>query len=237
MTSTESLDTAFETIVRTPSTPQRVHTGLPQLDRVAPFGPGHLIVLLGSSGVGKTRIARHIAATANCLYGKDGGTGGGSLVVTRPTTIDAFADSLAFHKPALAVVDPLIALLPNRRPAPPLGSHRRLCMAAEPHTADPRELGRLGANLRTLAQRHRMPILACHRYTPIRDSVTGEIVSAEAVRDLIESAHLVGVVRVMADPRMVGVEIIKNQIGSHTLTLSVPIGPEDEPFIPAQRVG
>lgn len=218
-------------------------TGLPQLDRIAPLGPGHLGVLVGASGVGKTRVADHIAATLNCTHER------GVLTVTAPTTIDALDSSLAFGKPALCVVDPVSALaaptdtsptelIPTQRTAAnPYGNPYGNAACVEQHAVHPAELGRIAGQLRELAIKHQLPILACHRYTPIRDSVTGLIVSTEAVNPLLDVADVVVVVRVQADPRMIGLEITRNRLGPTTM-LRVPLlSPAgcDDVWLPTQR--
>lgn len=217
--------TSFDTLVDAMHR-RGLSTGLPQLDRVAPLGPGRFVVLVGASGVGKSRVAAHIAATLNCT------TEQGVLTATGSTTVDALDSSISFGKPALCLVDP-IAALTTPMGAVPDELMPRQRTAADPGgpTADevtqqypvhPAELGRVAEQLRDLATRHGIPVLATHRYTPIRDSVTGQIVSTESVNPLLDVADVVVVVRVQADPRMVGLEITRNKLGP-TGTLRVPL--------------
>lgn len=230
--------TAIETIADLFATRAKgLTTGLPQLDRVAPLGPGHLAVLVGASGVGKTPVARHIARTVTCTHER------GVLWVATPTSLDALDASLAFRHPALAVIDPLTALTsaeelvspaqPSALEAPlsagPFGDPRRVAAPSD-HTEQrpvhPAELGRVATRLRTLALRHAVPFLVCHRYTPIRDSVTGQIVSTEAANPLLDQADMVAVVRVLADPQQVGLELLRNRLGPLT-NLRVPLPDRD----------
>lgn len=228
--------TTFETIADVfAARTAGLSTGLPQLDRVAPLGPGHLAVLIGASAVGKSRVASHITGTVSCTNEH------GVLTVSTPTTIDALDSSLAFRVPALAVIDPLTSLL---GPEDHVATAGRPASArpAEQRPVDPPELGRLADLLCALARRHRLPILACHRYTPIRDSVTGHIVSTEAANPLLDRAHFVATVRVLADPNQVGLEILRNRLGpTTTLSLPLPVIRDDQPassvpFVPAPRM-
>lgn len=230
--------TAIETIADLFATRTNgLTTGLPQLDRVAPLGPGHLAVLIGASGVGKTSVARHIARTVTCTHER------GVLSVSTPTSIDALDSSLGFQHPALAVIDPLTALTsaeelvspaqPSALEAPlsagPFGDPRRVTEPSD-HTEQrpvhPAELGRVATRLRALALRHHVPFLICHRYTPIRDSVTHQIVSTEAANPLLDQADVVAVVRVLADPQQVGLELLRNRLGPLT-NLRVPLPTRD----------
>lgn len=226
--------TAIETIADLFATRANgLSTGLPQLDRVAPLGPGHLAVLIGTSGVGKTPVARHIARTVSCTHER------GVLTVSTPTSIDALDASLAAHHPALVVIDPLTALtsaeelvsptqssaLDAPLSAGPFGDPRRVAEPSD-HTEQrpvhPAELGRVATRLRTLALRHHVPFLVCHRYTPIRDVVTGQIVSTEAANPMLDQADVVAVVRVLADPQQVGLELLRNRLGP-LINLRVPL--------------
>lgn len=218
--------TTFETIADLLAARSRgLSTGLPQLDRVAPLGPGHLAVLIGASGVGKSRVATHIAGTVGCTS-KDG-----VLTVTDPqTTFDSVDSSLDFRTPALAVVDPLTALAARTDP--------------DDHDSQrpihPAELGPIAQRLREMATRHRVPILTCYRFTPVRDSVTGQIVSTEAANPLLDQADVVAVVRVLADPRHVGLEILRNRLGPvANLRLPLPVScielGDVTPCVPSQR--
>lgn len=249
--------TTFETIADVFATRGNgLSTGLPQLDRIAPLGPGHLAVLVGASGVGKSRIARHITHTVDCTHER------GTLTVSAPTTIDALDSTLAFRTPATMVIDPLTALVdtdnllvgPLTAAADPasgldhglpgtLGNPARAraatgnaSSAGEPHVEQhpvhPAELGRIAEQLRELARRHHLPILVCHRYSPIRDSVTGQIVSTEAANPLLDQADIVAVVRVLADPHQVGLELLRNRLGP-TVNLRLPLPlPQDTDDVP-----
>jgi energy-coupling factor transporter ATP-binding protein EcfA2 len=250
--------TSFETIADLFATPRTggLSTGLPQLDRIAPLGPGHLAVLIGASGVGKSRVAGHIADTVHSTHER------GVLMVTEPTSIDELDASVARRAPALVTVDPLTALLdvdsplagPARAAADPasglvapasvssrgcrgqssIGGHRedptRALLDQDP--VHPAELGRIAEQLRDLAGRHHVPIVVCHRYMPHRDSVTSQIVSTEAVNPLLDQADVVGVVRVLADPQQVGLEMLRNRLGPIAkLRLPLPLpadGTHDE---------
>jgi energy-coupling factor transporter ATP-binding protein EcfA2 len=241
--------TTFETIADIFAT--RTHglcTGLPQLDRIAPLGPGHLAVLIGASGVGKSRVAHHIADTVGCTHER------GALVVSTSTSIDALDSTLAFRTPAVVAVDPLTALVDADSPLggpvvaaadpasglatiPAAGTVHRAHRAGRPDSGDhveqhpvhPAELGRIAEQLRELARRHHVPIVVCHRYSPIRDSVTGQIVSTEAANPLLDQADVVGVVRVLADPQQVGLELLRNRLGPVTqLRLPLPLPADDE---------
>lgn len=202
--------TAFETIAdavtASPAPTLGLNTGLPELDQRAPLRPGHLAVLIGTSGVGKTRVAAHIIETLKATHPSsamavpDNGT---------HTTVDALHAAVAFNPPALLAVDPLNALLTPREDTTP------------PH---PTELGDLATGLRELARTHSLSVLACHRFSPARDSTTGRIVSTEPISPLIAAADLVMVVRVLPDPAWTGLEIIKNDIGHGTGLLRVPLG-------------
>jgi hypothetical protein len=224
--------TTFETIADVMAARSLgLSTGLPQLDRIAPLGPGHLAVLIGASGVGKSRVAKHITNTVDCTNER------GVLTVTGGhTTVDALDSSVAFRSPALVVVDPLTTLASRANP-------NNADEYAMQYPVHPAELGRLAEGLTTIARTQSVPILACHRFTPIRDSVTGEIVSTEAANPLLDQAHVVVVVRVLADPHHVGLEIVRNRLGPVT-TLRVPLPPLTEaesdsdgatPFVPAPR--
>lgn len=209
--------TTFETIADLMATrAPGLSTGLPQLDRVAPLVPGRVAVLIGASGVGKSRVATHIANTVECTHER------GVLTVTSPITLDALDSRLAFQPPALVVVDPLTALT---SPADTAGGEYEAL--TEQHPVHPAELGRLGEKLRALAHRHAVPLLLCHRYTPVRDSVTGQIVSTEAANPLLDQVDLVAVVRVLADPQKVGLEILRNRHGE-TPVLRVPLPIQDD---------
>lgn len=217
--------TSFNTLVDA-MRGNNLSSGLPQLDRVAPLRPGSFVVLVGASGVGKSRVAGHIVDTINCTNEY------GALVASGATTADALDSSISFGKPALVLVDPISALcaplgaapdelMPRQRtPEQPDGPTAD--EVSEHHPVHPAELGRVAGQLRDLAVRHRVPVLACHRYTPIRDSVTGHIVSTESVNPLLDVADVVVVVRVQADPRMIGLEITRNKLGPTGL-LHVPM--------------
>lgn len=257
------MNSTFDTFADVFATPANgLSTGLPQLDRIAPLGPGNLAVLVGASGVGKSRIARHIADTVACTHQR------GALTVSAPTTMDALDSSLAFRLPAVVVVDPLTALLDLDNPLagpvtaaadpasglghglPPRPLTRRAAAERtritdgpaagvpglgapgledqpEQHPVHPAELGRMAEQLRDLARLHHVPIVVCHRYSPIRDSVTSQIVSTEAANPLLDQADVVAVVRVLADPRQVGVELLRNRLGPVT-NLRLPL-PHDLP--------
>lgn len=205
--------TSFETFADLMGTrSSALSTGLPQLDRVAPMTPGSLTVLIGPSGVGKSRIAAHIADTVGSTHER------GAFVVEGPTTLDMLEASLSYRVPAMLVVDPLAALTA----APEAPADLTAEAVAEQRPIHPAELGRLGLRLRDMAQRHRIPIVLCHRYTPIRDSVTGLIVSTESANPLLDVADLVAVVRVQADPSHLGLEILRNRLGPIT-NLRVPL--------------
>lgn len=207
-------------------------TGLPQLDRIAPLGPGRLAVLIGASGVGKSRLAQHIANTVECTNEH------GVLTVAHGhTTVEAVDSSIAFRSPALVIVDPLTTLASR---ADATNDHEYEMQ----YPVHPAELGRLGQSLRGMARTYEVPMVICHRYTPIRDSVTGEIVSTEAANPLLDLADLVVVVRVLADPSHVGLEIMHNNLGPK-VNLRVPLPPaaDDDcdrpryttPYVPTPR--
>jgi hypothetical protein len=205
--------TAFETIADALAAPATgLSTGLPQLDRIAPLGPGHLAVLIGASGVGKSRVAAHITGTLASTHVR------GVLAVSTATTLDALDSALAFRTPAIAVIDPLTAIA-NAEAG---DTDPEADQDAEQGPVHPAELGRIAERMRGIASRHHVPILVCHRFTPIRDSVTGQIVSTEAANPLLDQADLVAVVRVLADPQQVGLELLRNRIGPLT-TLRVPL--------------
>lgn len=264
--------TTFETIADFFSTRANgLSTGLPQLDRIAPLGPGHLAVLIGASGVGKSRVARHIANTVACTHER------GALIVSTMSSIEALDSTLALRTPAVVAIDPLMTLVDADGPMggpvvaaadpasglatiPLSGAARRAETRAgqrntdglgehvEQHPVHPAELGRIAEQLSELARRHHVPIVVCHRYSPIRDSVTGQIVSTEAANPLLDQADVVGVVRVLADPQQVGLELLRNRLGPVTqLRLPLPLpaeegagrGAGDEPaedFVPAPRI-
>lgn len=237
-----SFDTVADAMGATRTT--TLATGLPQLDRLAPLGPGRVAVIVGASAVGKSRIASHIAATLNCTHEH------GVLTVSSPTTLEAIDSSLAFTTPALCVIDPLTALatpvgavppelIPVQRtpdddsadgpdaavppprapqPADPDGGDR----IAEQRPVHPVELGRIAAGLRDFARRRDVAVLACHRYAPIRDTSSGQVVPTEAVNPLFEAVDVVIVARVQDDPTMIGLEIIRNTLGP-TMTIRVPL--------------
>lgn len=188
-------------------------TGLPQLDRIAPLTPGGLAVLIGPSGVGKSRIIAHIADTVNSTHER------GAFVISSPTTLDTLDASLDLRLPALLIIDPITAL------APTVDSTQNAVAsddAGDQRPIHPAELGRIGLRLRDMAQRHRIPILVCYRYMPARDN--GLVVSTEAANPLLDLADLVAVVRVQADPGHVGMEVLRNRLGPIT-NLRVPLPP------------
>jgi ABC-type dipeptide/oligopeptide/nickel transport system ATPase component len=203
--------TTFQTVADAMTAPSRVlATGLPQLDRVAPLGPGQFGVLVGASGTGKSRVASHIARTVQCTREH------GVLVITEATTCETLDSSLGFQQPALLVVDPILSLVTEPLPEP---DGDRL---ADQHDVHPAELGLLAQRLHGLARYHQVPVLACHRYTPIRDTATGQIVSTEAaINPLMDAADFVCVVRVLPEPTHLGLEIIRNRTGRLTM-LRVP---------------
>jgi len=201
-----TFETIADAIAASPSAAQGLSTGLPELDQRAPLRPGHLAVLIGPSGVGKSRVTAHIVETlrsthpASAMSVPDNG---------KTTTVDALHAAVAFHPPALLAVDPLCSLLAPRE------------NGTTPH---PTEFGDLATGLRELAGTHNLSVLACHRFSPARDSTTGRIVSTEPISPLIEAADLVMVVRVLPDPAWTGLEIIKNDIGDGVGLLRVPLG-------------
>ncbi len=210
--------TSFETIADMMATrsSSALATGLPQLDRIAPMTPGSLSVLIGPSAVGKSRIASHIAETVSSTHER------GAFRVEGPTALDVLDDTLGRRLPALLIVDPLAAVT-----ATPGLSADVVEDVAEQRPIHPAELGRIGARLRDMGQRYRLPILLCHRYTPARDSVTGLVVSTESANPLLDLADLVAVVRVQADPTHVGLEILRNRLGPITnLRVPLPLAPD-----------
>ena len=176
---------------------------------------------------------------------------GGTLCITAPLSLDELDAALVTAAPDLCVVDPvsLLATPPGAVPdelmpqprqsvehlSPddrPLGgpalqggasTSDTVADLVERHEVHPAELGRVATRLRELAVRRGLPVLACHRYAPNRDSVTGQIVSTEsAVNPLLDVADVVIVVRVQADPEVLGLEVSRNRLGP-TGMLYVPL--------------